>query len=520
MRLTRADIDKIDLERLRPFVANQEEFFGRREHYRLLAYLSLHAKSGRIIDVGTHLGDSAVALSYAGAQVDSFDLVDKREGRPAPSNVSFFKADLFNDAMRDTFRKRLLESSLILIDVDPHEGTRELGLVRWLEANDYQGTIVLDDIWYFKQMRDNLWYKIPPRFRTDVTDLGHWSGTGIVSYVEPIELENRRQTDNWTLVTGYFDLTKKDDATDEIRARPAEHYLDQHGSSVLSLDKNLVIFCDPHLEEKVWSMRPPWLHSRTRVYTTDFESLPLTQYRSRIIENRGGHSACSADPRNNASYYLFCMARYAMLKKAIAMSDFNFKSTHFAWINICIERMGYNNLVHLDEALGQQRDKFSTCWIDYVAKETVEDLPRYFGARGCATNCVASTTMCSGFFTGRDDHMRTACERFENEFKRCLDLGYGHADEQLFPIVHYKNPDSFDWYVGDYQEMITNYAGVYERPEQPIRNLIAHSLAAGDVPVANRAANIVMNAYATGKCKVGIGDYSTLVRALEAGKAL
>lgn len=480
MRLTRADIDKIDLERLRPFVANPEEFFGRREHYRLLAYLSLHVP-GRIIDVGTHLGDSAVALSYAGAQVDSFDVVDKREGCAAPSNVSFFKADLFNDAARDTFRKRLLESALILIDIDPHEGTRELELVQWLEAHNYRGIIVLDDIWYFKQMRDNLWYKIPPRFRTDVTDLGHWSGTGIVSFAEPIELESRWQTDNWTLVTGYFDLTQKDDATNEIRARPVEHYLDQHGVSTLSLDKNLIVFCDPHLEAKVWSMRPPWLHSRTRLYTTDFEELPLTKHRARIIENRRGYSPCPTDPRNNASYYLFCMARYAMLKMAIETNDF--KSTHFAWINICIERMGYNNLVRLNEALGQQRDKFSTCWIDYVSRGLTEDLPAYFDG----PNCLGRCSMCSGFFTGREDFMRQVCDQLEHEFVRCCDAGYGHADEQLFPITYYKHPELFDWYVGDYQQMITNYARVHENPEAPFRNLITNSFSAGDYDVCRRA---------------------------------
>lgn len=307
--------------------------------------------------------------------------------------------------------------------------------------------------------------------------------------------------DDWTLVTGYFDLTKKDDANDAIRARPATHYIDKHSSSVLSLNNNLIVFCDPDLEAKIWTLRPPWLHDRTRVVPMSFEDFPLTKYRERIIANRGGTSGCPADPRNTASYYLFCMARYAMLKQSIRENLFN--SSHFAWINICIERMGINNLVHLDEALGLHRDKFSTCWIDYVPKELTDDLSAYF------SGCVGRCSMCSGFFTGNAEYMRKVCDRIEEEFVRCVELGYGHADEQLYPLVYFKNPELFDWYVGDYSEMITNYAGVYENPGAPIRNLIRNSLAASDREVCKRACNMVLR----GKCVLSDDEFTALLGA-------
>lgn len=512
MLLTRALLDAVNLEPLRPYAANPTEFFGKREHYRLLALLSLHVPPGRtIIDIGTHQGDSALALSLGGAQVESFDVQVKTLGKLVIDNVRYRWADLFDPATREQFRRMLLESALILIDIDPHEGTRELEMVEWLHRNDYHGVIVLDDIWYFKAMRDNLWYRIRPENRTDATMLGHWSGTGIVSFDKRVELENEPETSNWTLVTGYFDLTKAPDANDAIRARPASHYLDEHAQSTLSLDKNLIVYCDPELEKKIWDMRPAWLYGRTRVIPMRIEDFPLTGARAKIIENRGGQSGCAADPRNTASYYLFCMARYAMLRQAIR--DNPFESTHFAWINICIERMGFNNLVHLDEALGLNRDKFSTCWIDYIPKTVVEDLPRYFGEGGCQ-NCTASCSMCSGFFTGNARYMQEVCDRIENEFFECLDQGYGHADEQLFLRTYFQHPELFDWYVGDYQQMITNYAGVYENPEAPIRNLIAHSCANNDNKVAGRAIEILLNSHLTGKCQLSLEQYKLLEAAL------
>jgi len=498
MRLTRALLDAVDLEPLRPYVANPEEFFGKREHYRLLALLSLHVPPNRtIIDIGTHQGDSALALSIGGAAVESFDVERHLDATVIrPGRIYFNRADLWDPETRNKWRETLLNSALIVIDIDPHEGTRELEMVEWLRGNDYRGIVVLDDIWYFKPMRDNLWYRIEPQYRTDATMFGHWSGTGIVSFNKHEKRERWTESDasNWTLVTGYFDLTKAPDANDAIRARPASHYLDEHSQSTLSLDKNLVVYCDPELEGKIWSMRPVWLHYRTRVVPMSFEDFPLTKCREKIIENRGGQSGCAADPRNTASYYLFCMARYAMLKQAIR--DNPFGSTHFGWINICIERMGFNNLVHLDEALGLNRDKFSTCWIDYIPENVVKDFPRYFGDGGCK-NCRAGCTMCSGFFTGNERYMKEVCSRIEAAFVYCLAHGYGHADEQL---VYYQNPELFDWYVGDYQQMITNYAGVYENPEAPIRNLIRNSLASGDVEVCRRACRIVLDSVLSGKC--------------------
>src|SRR5208282_2613848 len=75
MYISRADVAHVDLEPLRPFVAG-EGFFWTREHYKLLAHLSTTVGKRTIFDIGTHLGDSAVALSYGGVPVETFDIVD------------------------------------------------------------------------------------------------------------------------------------------------------------------------------------------------------------------------------------------------------------------------------------------------------------------------------------------------------------------------------------------------------------------------------------------------------------
>lgn len=492
----RENVLSADIDRLRPFVRDNPEFYGAPgvEHYRLLAHLSTLFDGRTIVDIGTHKGDSALALSYnEDNTVETFDVVDRVDAlHRLRSNITYHTENIFDEVVRNTHRRMLLDSAMILIDVDPHAGIQELDLVRWLERHEYQGLIVLDDIWFFKTMRDNIWYQIEGRYKKDLTHLGHWSGTGIVSFGEAnVKHVAEANTSNWTLVTGYFDLTHMSDANTDIQTRPASHYLDNNANSTLALNQNLVIFCEPNTQDKIMSLRPSWLHKRTKLITMSFEEFPLTQYRDQIVKNRGG--CCPTDKRNTASYYLFCMARYAMLKQVI--EDNPFKSTHFAWINICIERMGYKNLIHLDEALAQQRKQFSTCYIDYVSK-TSDDLAEYFGGSACIGRC----SMCSGFFTGDHQHMKAVCDMVEEQFLRCLEAGYGHSDEQLIEFVHQEHPELFNWYCGDYGEMITNYAHVYDRAHVVIANLIKHSAEAKNWAVCERACKILLTSYTTGKC--------------------
>ena len=511
MKLDLTDLAAVVVEKMREFVGDSEWFYAQPgvEHHRLLAYLSTMFEDRTIFDIGTHFGDSAHALSYNETnRVVSFDVVDKVPAhRRRRQNISYQLADLFDPVVREVWKSKLLDSAIVLIDVDPHDGAREREFVEWLRRNAYRGVVVLDDIWHFKSMRNQLWYRIEDRYKLDVTHVGHWSGTGIVSFSEEIVCEGAfRATDtaNWTLVTGYFDLTTRPDATVELRSRSPSYYLDENSASVLSLEQNLVVFCEPKNEAKIWALRPRHLHERTRVVVQQFDDFPLTRYSDRIIANRGG-GPCPSDPRNTASYYLFCMARCSMLKQTIAANPFD--STHFAWINVCIERMGPSNVRRLTEALCQQRPKFSTCYIDYRDRDTSQDLSRNFGPA-----CIGRCTMCSGFYTGDVAHMREVCDRVEQKFLDCLERGYGHADEQLINLVYFDAPELFDWYVGDYQEMITNYAHVYERPERPLRHVIENSRTAGDWKVCARACELLWRSVQAGAARLSDADLTTLAK--------
>lgn len=454
---------------------SKKQFFDSpgKEHYKLLSYFSTLYNNVNIIDIGTHRGSSATALSYNKTNtIYTFDIVDKITNQKIKqiSNINFMYDNLFNEEEQEKWKDKILSAPFIFLDVDPHNGSMEIEFYNYLKRINYQGFVICDDIWHFKDMRDKFWYKIPDNMKYDVTNFGHFSGTGIFTFNPDITF-HKYDNSNWTLVTSYFNLTKCIDASKDIRERDQQYYLN-NSFSTLSLQNNLIIYCDEDSLPLIQAIRPSYLADRTRYIIWNFEDIhfnrniseKFSDYRDIITKNRT-NKPYNFDNRNTASYYLFCMSRYIMLKHTIQTNPFN--STHFSWINICIERMGINNVIRLQEALNVNRDKFSTVYIDYIPKQLVENTHEYFRWGRCS--------MCSGFFTGNSEYMYKVCDLIENKFLEYLSLGYGHADEQLFSPVYFENPTLFEHYYGDYQEMITNYKYVYDDPHKPVINFITNS---------------------------------------------
>jgi len=461
------------------------------EHYQFLTELSKQFNNAIFFDIGTEQGKSAVALaSNPSNQVYSFDIEVKIPQLPYRENIVYSMDNLMTSEGREKWKDKLLASSVIFLDIDPHQGSQEYDFYEWLRDQTYQGLLICDDIWYFKGMRDNFWYKIPSEYKEDITDRGHWSGTGRIQFRSPV-----KSVTNWTVVTAYFDLTATDDASKEIKERDFRYYI-ENARSTMSVEQNLVVFCEPKYAEAIQSLRPKWLQNNTRIIVMDFRQFPLYSYYDQLKQNRLKNPP--HDSRNTISYYLFCMARYAMLKQVIAENPFG--STHFAWLNFCIERMGWKNVKYLNHVFKENRNGVSTCYIDYQPKETIDLTVRY-----------GWCTLCSGFFTGDLESMNTFCNRMEEKFKYFVEKGLGHADEQLINAAYHDDPSLFNVYYGDYQQMITNYCIVQDEPSRPIYQIIKHSFEAKDYQVCLRACRRVWKSFVEGYAELNEKDVTSLI---------
>jgi hypothetical protein len=156
------------------------------EHYKLLAYMgklvSLKNPVTLISDIGTLYGSSALALSTAhpSVQVTTYDILNvipNVQGLKSINNVSSIKRKIMSGQLDIS---NIAKSQLILLDIDPHEGTEETKFIKLLQNAGFKGLMLVDDIKLNEGMR-KFWEGVElPKY--DLTELGHWTGTGLIVY--------------------------------------------------------------------------------------------------------------------------------------------------------------------------------------------------------------------------------------------------------------------------------------------------------------------------------------------------
>jgi hypothetical protein len=164
-------------------------------HYKLLAYLSTFFNTGEILlDIGTLTGASSLALSFnEGVKVYSFDLPkqtfhsgnlgstryvyesdEQMLAKNTRENITYIVGDCLQHG------KLLLDSSLIYVDID-HSGEVEANILNFLHRNNWNGIVVLDDI-YWTTMQP-LWNSIPENMKLDISIYGNGKdGTGLINF--------------------------------------------------------------------------------------------------------------------------------------------------------------------------------------------------------------------------------------------------------------------------------------------------------------------------------------------------
>lgn len=368
------------------------------EHYRLLAYLATQFRDRHFIDIGTNHGLAAMALAFHPTnRVISFDSSDRpgeewRKRKFIPPQMEFHRVNLFDDRFRDMYRELLLTSTIIFFDQHPHHGLQEMNMLKWLLDNNYKGLFVLDDTFYFKTMRDNLLYMLPFRKGVyDVTAVGHWSGSAIIDLsgmwtsLEIIERvpprlptlrTDKEKVKGWTAVTAAFG------AIDYNLVNMS-----------MAVDVPLVVFCDAENRTLIQDLRPPCLRDQTHYIVSD--TLPTVG---------------------------------SMLKTAI--TDNLFAASHFAWVDVTLEKTGYKSAVFFSNVWSEFRDTFS---IGISAPDTLQ----------------------TSFFTGRGENVLEVIQFSEN----------------LSETLH-AHPEWFELYLCLETSLITNYVWMREHTSEVVKNIL------------------------------------------------
>lgn len=154
-----------------PYLKNQTE------HYRLLSYLSKNVNDIVFIDAGTNLGHSCMALAQNKKnKVITYDIVYKNFlFFNEYGNIEFKQLDINKESS-----EIIKSAKIILLDIDPHDGIQEKKFTDYLFEINYKGYLICDDIFLNTGMKD--WWESIQIEKYDITELGHFSGTGIVNF--------------------------------------------------------------------------------------------------------------------------------------------------------------------------------------------------------------------------------------------------------------------------------------------------------------------------------------------------
>lgn len=186
--LNKERVDDIDLSSLHQYLEwNPQylQFFAQKagqEAYKLLGYISMHS-TGVITDIGTQFGSSALALSL-NSQVtvetyDKFKHIPDNNQVPTITNKPNIK---FKVLSAQTILSKIADSTVVYLDINTQDGSEELKIINKLEELKFKGLLIIDDI-KLNTVMENVWNNVPKHLKKlDVSEFGHWSGTGIVVY--------------------------------------------------------------------------------------------------------------------------------------------------------------------------------------------------------------------------------------------------------------------------------------------------------------------------------------------------
>jgi hypothetical protein len=147
--------------------------------FRLYAYLSEKVNDSIILEVGTRHGGSTCALAANDTnKVISYDILhwDTTHNHLKKDNVDLRIGNFMEDETIDYSKV-----SIIMIDVDPHDGIQEPPMIKFLEEKGWKGLLLLDDITDEWPAIKEMWDAFPYE-KYDLTDIGHWSGTGLINF--------------------------------------------------------------------------------------------------------------------------------------------------------------------------------------------------------------------------------------------------------------------------------------------------------------------------------------------------
>lgn len=160
------------------------------EHYKLLSSIVRKLQPVSVVELGTHLGYSALCMKKympSGGTISTFDIIPWNQFDDTILKESDFEQglvqytdDLTEPIMVEKHRSLLENADLIFIDA-LKDGVQEYKFMENFSKLNFRKKcyFIFDDIRLWNML--DIWYNLD-KPKLDITSFGHWSGTGLVEW--------------------------------------------------------------------------------------------------------------------------------------------------------------------------------------------------------------------------------------------------------------------------------------------------------------------------------------------------
>lgn len=160
------------------------------EHYKLLAAIVKILKPVSVVEIGTHLGYSALCMKKflpAGGKIHTFDIIPWKDFQDTILREDDMDEKLiqYTDDLtkwHDVQKHRLLLENADIFFVDAlKDGKQEYEFLDNFSRLEFKKKclFIFDDIRLWNML--DIWYNMK-KPKLDLTSFGHWSGTGLVEW--------------------------------------------------------------------------------------------------------------------------------------------------------------------------------------------------------------------------------------------------------------------------------------------------------------------------------------------------
>ena len=255
------------------------------------------------------------------------------------------------------------------------------------------------------------------------------------------------------------------------------HYYEVMSEKLLKTDHSMYIIVGESLFDMVYQRRKEaGLLDKTVILTMNIKDSPYYQYRQLVNgsfdSNRLGYNLKTCKDFEYRALFIIWWTKFKVIEKA--MKDNPFDSVNFTWVDFGLMRpdLSYQTSKLLIDALNlNPGDKIRIIGFDTFDKTILEDRKSFYQN--------TSWSLCAGYMSFPSKLYPEFMKYWNSELMENLLVGYPSSEELIMSMCYWKNPDMFDFVLGDYNDLLLSCCHMCTRYDI-ISNFFSKSTERGD----------------------------------------